>query len=134
MPQPETVAGWAEQTPDGFLMSLKAHRIISAWLRNPDKAEPQGFARHVALAQPLVDAGKFAAYLVQFPGKLNASLDIERSLAVLREGFAELPLAVELPTAPDAELDARILQSPANPQHCAGAPRPASVERRGTAD
>ena len=80
------------------MLSLKAHRIISAWLRNPDKAEPQGFARHVALAQPLVDAGKFAAYLVQFPGKLNASLDIERSLAVLREGFAELPLAVELPT------------------------------------
>ena len=68
MPQPETVAnGWAEQTPDGFMLSLKAHRIISAWLRNPDKAEPQGFARHVALAQPLVDAGKFAAYLVQFP-------------------------------------------------------------------
>ena len=62
MPQPETVAGWAEQTPDGFMMSLKAHRIISAWLRNPDKAEPQGFARHLALAQPLIDAGKFAAY------------------------------------------------------------------------
>ena len=97
MPQPETVAAWAEQTPDGFMMSLKAHRIISAWLRNPDKAEPQGFARHVALAQPLIDAGKFAAYLVQFPGKLSAALDIERSLAVLREGFAELPLAVELP-------------------------------------
>ena len=108
MPQPETVAGWAEQTPDGFMMSLKAHRIISAWLRNPDKAEPQGFARHVALAQPLIDAGKFAAFLVQFPGKLSAALDIERSLAVLREGFAELPLAVELPTAPDAELDARV--------------------------
>ena len=111
MPQPETVAAWAEQTPDGFMMSLKAHRIISAWLRNPDKAEPQGFARHVALAQPLIDAGKFAAYLVQFPGKLSAALDIERSLAVLREGFGALPLAVELPDAPDAELDARISEA-----------------------
>ena len=111
MPQPETVAGWAEQTPDGFMMSLKAHRFISAWLRNPDKAERQGFARHLALAQPLVDAGKFAAYLVQFPGKLNASLDLERSLSVLREGFGELPLAVELPDAPDAELRARISEA-----------------------
>ena len=111
MPQPETVAAWAEQTPDGFTMSLKAHRIISASLRNPDKAEPQGFARHLALAQPLVDAGKFAAYLVQFPGKLNASLDLERSLSVLREGLGELPLAVELPDAPDAELRARISEA-----------------------
>ena len=108
MPQPETVAAWAEQTPDGFTMSLKAHRIISAWLRNPDKSDTAGFARHLALAQPLIDAGKFAAYLVQFPGKLSAALDIERSLAVLREGFAELPLAVELPSVPGAELDARI--------------------------
>ena len=111
MPQPETVAAWAEQTPDGFTMSLKAHRIISAWLRNPDKSDTAGFARHLALAQPLIDAGKFAAYLVQFPGKLSAALDIERSLAVLREGFAELPLAVELPDAPDAELDARISEA-----------------------
>ena len=111
MPQPETVAGWAEQTPDRFMLSLKAHRIISAWLRNPDKVEPQGFARHVALAQPLVDASKFAAYLVQFPGKLSAALDIERSLAILREGFGEMPLAVELPDAPDSELGSRIFEA-----------------------
>ncbi len=111
MPRPETVAAWAEQTPEGFVMSLKAHRFISAWLRNPDKAEPQGFARHVALAQPLVDASKFAAYLVQFPGKLNASLDMQRALSVLREGFGDLPLAVELPDAPDPELGARVAQA-----------------------
>ena len=111
MLEPATALTWAEQTPDGFMLSLKAHRFISAWLRNPDKAEPQGFARHLALAQPLVDAGKFAAYLVQFPGKLNASLDIERALSVLREGFGELPLAVELPDAPDAELGAQVSEA-----------------------
>ncbi len=111
MQKPETVAAWAEQTPDGFMLSLKAHRFISAWLRNPDKADATGFARHAAMAQPLVEAGKFAAYLVQFPGKLSAALDLERSLSVLREGFGELPLAVELPDAPDAELGARIAEA-----------------------
>ena len=108
MQKPETVAGWAEQTPDGFMLSLKAHRFISSWLRHPDKAEPQGFARHAAMARPLVDAGKFVAYLLQFPGKLSARMDLVRSLAVLREGFGELPLAVELPDTTDAELRARI--------------------------
>lgn len=108
MQQPETVAGWADQTPDGFMLSLKAHRFISSWLRNPDKAESQGFARHAAMAQPLVDAGKFVAYLLQFPGKPSALIDLDRSLGVLREGFGELPLAVELPDAPDDELRARI--------------------------
>ena len=108
MLKPETVAGWADQAPDDFMLSLKAHRFVSSWLRNPGKAEPRGFARHAAMAQPLVDAGKFVAFLLQFPGKLSAELDIERSLAVLREGFGELPLAVELPEAPDAELGARI--------------------------
>ena len=111
MQKPETVAAWAEQTPDGFTLSLKAHRFISAWLRNPDKADAIGFARHAAMAQPLVEAGKFVAYLVQFPGKLSAALDLERSLSVLREGFGELPLAVELPDAPDAELGARIAKT-----------------------
>ena len=111
MQKPETVAAWAEQTPDGFTLSLKAHRFISAWLRNPDKADAIGFARHAAMAQPLVEAGKFVAYLVQFPGKLSAALDLERSLSVLREGFGELPLAVELPDPPDAELGARIAKT-----------------------
>ena len=62
MLKPETVAGWAEQTPDGFVMSLKAHRFVSSWLRNPDKADATGFARHLAMARPLVEAGKFVAY------------------------------------------------------------------------
>ena len=108
MMKPETVAGWAEQTPDGFMLSLKAHRFVSAWLRNPDKADATGFDRHTAMARPLIAAGKFAAYLLQFPGKLSAAIDLERSLAVLRDGFGELPLAAELPDTPDAGLDARI--------------------------
>ncbi len=108
MQQRETVAGWAEQTPDGFMLSLKAHRFVSSWLRNPDKAEAQGFARHRAMAQPLVDAGKFVAYLLQFPGKLSAAIDLERSLAMLREGFGDLPLAVQLPDTSDSQLDAQI--------------------------
>lgn len=107
MLKPETVAGWADQTPDGFMLSLKTHRFISGWLRNPDKADATGFARHQAMARPLVDAGKFAGYLLQFPGKLSAEIDIERSLSVLREGFGELPLAADLPDATDAESGAR---------------------------
>lgn len=108
MLEPETVVGWAEQTPDGFMLSLKAHRFVSGLLRNPDKADLTGFERHLAMAQPLLETGKFAGYLMQFPGKLSAEMDIERSLSVLREGFGNLPLAVELPDAPDVQLDGRI--------------------------
>lgn len=111
MPKPETVAAWADQTPDGFMLSLKAHRFISGLLRHPDKADATGFERHLAMARPLVDAGKFAGYLLQFPGKLSAEMDIERSLSVLRGGFGDLPLAVELPDAPDAESGARIAEA-----------------------
>ncbi|MDE2989985.1 MAG: DUF72 domain-containing protein [Chloroflexota bacterium] len=111
MIDPTAVAAWADQTPDGFMLSLKAHRFVSAWLRNPDKADATGFERHLAMARPLVEAGRFAGYLLQFPGKLSAEMDIERSLAVLREGFVELPLAVELPDTPDAEVDGRIAQA-----------------------
>ncbi|MCY3783610.1 MAG: DUF72 domain-containing protein [Chloroflexi bacterium] len=105
---PTAVAAWADQTPNGFMLSLKAHRFVSSWLRNPDKADAMGFARHLAMARPLVDAGKFAGYLLQFPGKPSATIDLERSLSVLREGFGELPLAVELSDPPDDELGARI--------------------------
>ncbi len=111
MLKPETVAGWADQTPDGFMLSLKAHRFISGLLRHPDKADATGFERHLAMARPLVDAGKFAGYLLQFPGKLSAEMDIERSLSVLREGFGDLPLAAELPDAPDDDLRTRVAKA-----------------------
>ncbi|MCY4113310.1 MAG: DUF72 domain-containing protein [Chloroflexi bacterium] len=111
MPKPETVAAWAEQTPDGFMLSLKAHRYISGLLRNPDKADATGFERHLAMARPLVEAGKFAGYLLQFPGKLSAEMDFERSLSVLREGFREVPLAVELPDSPDEDVRALIVEA-----------------------
>ena len=108
---PTAVAAWADQTPNGFMLSLKAHRFVSSWLRNPDKADAMGFARHLAMAQPLVETGKFAGYLMQFPGKLSAAIDLERAFSVLREGFGELPLAVELPDATDADSGARFAEA-----------------------
>ena len=125
MLKPETVAGWADQTPDGFMLSLKAHRFISGLLRHPDKADATGFERHLAMARPLVDAGKFAGYLLQFPGKLSAEMDIERSLSVLRDGFGELPLAAELPDAPDEDLRTR-----GWPRLCASTPLRACAATR----
>ena len=111
MIDPTAVAAWADQTPARFMLSLKAHRFVSAWLRNPGKADATGFERHLAMARPLVEAGKFAAFLLQFPGKLSAATDLERSLRVLREGFRELPLAVELPDATDTASGARIAEA-----------------------
>ena len=105
---PSTIARWADQTSDDFTMSLKAHRLISGWLRNPDKAVQDGFDKHVAMVQPAVDAGKFLAFLIQFPGKLEASTELERGLGVVREGFGDLPLVVQLPPTSDAGLRTRI--------------------------
>ena len=111
MQAPEIVSKWVEQTPQDFMMSLKAQRVISAWVRNPGKADQRVFDRHLAMAQPLIEASKFAGYVIRLPVQMSRPHNIERSIAVLREGFADLPLIVDGPMALDQDLRADVNQA-----------------------
>jgi uncharacterized protein YecE (DUF72 family) len=90
LPDPEMVARWAERTPDGFVMHVKAFGVMT---RHPVKAEQlppdlrehaplddkgrvdrpprefraEVFARFHAALAPLRDAGKLGGILMQFP-------------------------------------------------------------------
>lgn len=93
VPAPSTVAGWARKTPDDFLFSVKAYGELTHKRESPD------FAGFAAALGPLVEAGKLACVLAQFPYSFHptaANLDYLRRL---RAGLGELPVVVELRNA-----------------------------------
>jgi uncharacterized protein YecE (DUF72 family) len=88
-PVEKTLAGWAERTPDGFLFSVKAFRGLTHERAAPD------FAGFVLGLRPLVEAGKLACVLAQFPQSFHPTPANQQYLARLREGLGELPAVVE---------------------------------------
>ena len=117
-PSPALVRGWAERTPAGFTMDVKAYSLLtghptkagSLWpdLR-PEPAKGNVYAHHLdpgALAeawarfagalQPLVDAGKLGAVLLQYPVWFTAKATNRAGLAAVRDRWPHLPVCVEL--------------------------------------
>ncbi len=88
-PSQRTVAGWVDRTPDGFLFSVKAHRSLTHERENPDFP---GFRAGLA---PLVDGGRLACVLAQFPFSFHATPANRDYLRSLREGLADVPVVVE---------------------------------------
>jgi uncharacterized protein YecE (DUF72 family) len=68
LPSRETFAGWAEQTPDDFVMTVKASRYLTHIRRLRDPAEP--VARLLAAAAGL--GPKLGPVLLQLPPTLKA--------------------------------------------------------------
>jgi uncharacterized protein YecE (DUF72 family) len=89
VPGERTVRGWVDRTPQGFQFAVKAHKSLTHERQTPDYA---AFAAGVA---PLVDGGKLACVLAQFPYSFGADNANRDYLIKLREGLAELPLVVE---------------------------------------
>jgi uncharacterized protein YecE (DUF72 family) len=84
LPEATTFAAWREQTPDGFLMAVKASRFLTHMKRLREPAEPLDrlFSRVAALG------ARLGPVLYQLPG--NFHLDLARL-----EGFVkELPRTV----------------------------------------
>jgi uncharacterized protein YecE (DUF72 family) len=118
VPATSTVERWAEQTPNGFTFDVKLHKLLSRHSAKLDSLPPglrdgadtTARGRVVldarlqdALAdavlesvQPLVDAGKFASFLLQLsPGFAPRCNELDE-LAPLLERLAPHPLAIEL--------------------------------------
>jgi uncharacterized protein YecE (DUF72 family) len=89
VPGERTVRGWVDRTPDGFQFAVKAHRSLTHDRKAPDF---EAFADGVS---PLVEGGKLACVLAQFPYAFGADEANRDYLVKLRQGLAEIPLVVE---------------------------------------
>jgi uncharacterized protein YecE (DUF72 family) len=122
-PSPELTRSWAERTPDGFTMNVKAYSLLtghptrpeSLWpdLRDATRPEAAGkrnlYASHLepdAIDEawrrfahaigPLREAGKLGAVLLQYPEWFTAKKANRAELAAVRERWPDLPVCVEL--------------------------------------
>ena len=103
MPDAGMTAKWVERTPADFQFAIKLFQKFT----HPDMYLAASGAKDWTLSlgdvdafragvAPLVDAGKFAALLVQFPTSFHADITTREYLSWVLEMFAGYPLAVEL--------------------------------------
>jgi uncharacterized protein YecE (DUF72 family) len=69
LPRRDAVASWAEQTPDGFLFSVKASRYLTHLKRLTDLGS--GIQRFYERIEPLVESPKLGPVLWQLPGNFH---------------------------------------------------------------
>lgn len=89
VPSLKTVAGWVERTPDDFIFSVKAHRSLTH-----DRVDPD-YASYVSALSPLIESGKLACVLAQFPHSFHPNPATRRYLQDMRQGMGDLPVVVE---------------------------------------
>ncbi len=113
-PRPEVSRAWVRRTPPGFEFSLKLHQQFThptmyqkAALGDlPDasaealvelsRVTAQDVDRFKAGLDPIADAGRLGALLVQFPASFHDTPGNREYLAWLLATFREYPMAVEL--------------------------------------
>jgi uncharacterized protein YecE (DUF72 family) len=89
VPGERTVRGWVERTPDGFQFAVKANKSLTHERKSPD------FAAYADGVAPLVEGGKLACILAQFPYSFGADSANRDYLVELRDGLPDLPVVVE---------------------------------------
>lgn len=89
VPSWKVVKGWVERTPPEFLFTVKAHRSLTHERKEPD------FDQFQNGLTPLMEAGKLACVLVQFPHSFRPSPASRDYLLTVRDALADLSLVVE---------------------------------------
>lgn len=103
MPEAPMSAGWVRRTPPGFLFAVKLYQKFT----HPDMYLARDGVRDWDLSRddfdlfragiaPIVEAGRLAAILLQFPASFQREADTRAYLEWLLEGLAAYPVAVEL--------------------------------------
>lgn len=117
IPEPGTVARWAQVTPDGFVFDYKLHRALSRHAAQVDSLPPdmrEGLdvgargrvrltpelerdlvARTLEAVKPLEQAGKLGAFLLQLTPSFSPSRHELGELAGLVDALGGRPLAIE---------------------------------------
>jgi uncharacterized protein YecE (DUF72 family) len=85
----KVASGWVARTPADFSFSVKAHRSLTH-----ERVEPDFQAYRESLA-PIIEAGKLACILAQFPHSFHPTKPNRDYLVHLREGLTDLPVVVE---------------------------------------
>ena len=118
LPQPGTVARWAEVTPDDFSFDVKLHRLLSRHsapldslppdLRDGAKTTDRGRVvlepaleramaeRTLEVVEPLRGAGKLGAFLLQLSPSFTPRSHELPELEPLLDALAPHPVAIEL--------------------------------------
>ncbi|MGD1995370.1 MAG: DUF72 domain-containing protein [Anaerolineae bacterium] len=91
IPNAWTMERIADKVPEGFLFSIKAFRGIT---HDREEPEPE-MEQFVAALDPLLEQGKFATILAQFPHSFHNTKENREYLHRVRMGFGELPVVVE---------------------------------------
>ncbi len=103
VPEPAQSEGWIRRTASTFLFAVKLYQKfthpdmylsragVTGW--DLSRADVDQFRRGI---DPLADAGRLAALLVQFPPSFHAEPDMRTYLDWLLRAFAGYPVAVEL--------------------------------------
>jgi uncharacterized protein YecE (DUF72 family) len=89
IPSWKVVKGWVDRTPQEFIFTVKAHSSLTHDRKEPD------FANYTASLAPLVEAGKLACVLAQFPNSFRPNPVNRDYLLAVREGLPDLPVVVE---------------------------------------
>lgn len=103
MPEAPMSASWVRRTPAGFLFAIKLYQKFT----HPDMYLARDGVRDWDLSRddfdlfrsgigPIVDAGRLAAVLIQFPASFHQADETRGYLEWLMDGLAAYPLAVEL--------------------------------------
>ena len=71
--KPEAVQRWIEQTPDHFILTLKASRYLTHIKRLQNLAE--GIGRYYEAIEPLAESGKLGPIVWQFPANFHRDDD-----------------------------------------------------------
>ena len=76
LPNVTAVEGWAEQTPDDFVFTVKASRYLTHIKRLTDMSA--GVERFYERIEPLITAGKLGPVLWQLPGNPIVTTAVSR--------------------------------------------------------
>lgn len=95
MPNARTLAAMSQKTGPNFRFSIKANSAMT----HERSAGPAGFAEFADGLSPLLEEGKLACVLAQFPYSFHPGPDSRRYLELLHERLADLPIVVEFRNA-----------------------------------
>jgi uncharacterized protein YecE (DUF72 family) len=121
-PSSELAGGWADRTPPGFKMNVKAYSLMTghptkpdtlwpdirdalppeaATKRNvyahhlPDDALDEVWRRFAESLTPLLEVGRLGAVLLQYPPWFTPKRDNRHELSLARRRMGKIPLCVE---------------------------------------
>lgn len=95
LPKPSTLFSMANKTGDGFLFAVKANQRMT----HEQEGNEEVFDGFCKVLEPLIERGKMACVLAQFPYSFRFNRRNRDYLEIFRERMADLPIVIEFRNA-----------------------------------